>query len=317
MRTIKTTFAAFATAAVMGAPTVAIAADYTIGVSIPAATHGWTGGVNYHAEQAKQRLEAAHPNISITISTASNPGEQANDLEDLVSQRNIDALVVLPFESGPLTDPVRRVKEGGVFVTVVDRGLEQEGIEDLYVAGNNHEMGRVSGEYIRDQLDGEGDIVVLRGIPTVIDDERVQGFQEAIEGSNINILDMQHANWNRDDGFEVMQDYLARFDRIDAVWAQDDDIALGVIEAVRQAEREDELFIVGGAGMKDIIKRVMEGDELVPVDVLYPPAMIATAMDLTVQHFTSNGPVVGQYILGSPLITQENAEQYYFPDSPF
>lgn len=321
MPTIKTAVATFATTAALstaiGLSSAAVAQEVTIGVSIPAATHGWTGGVNYHADQAKQRLEALYPDITITISTASTAGEQANDLEDLVSLRNIDALVVLPFESGPLTDPVRRVKDSGVFVTVVDRGLTEEGIEDLYVAGNNHELGRVSGEYIRERLDDQGDIVVLRGIPTVIDDERVQGFQEAIEGSEINILDMQHANWNRDDGFEVMQDYLARFDTIDAVWAQDDDIALGVIEAVRQADREDELFIVGGAGMKDIIKRVMDGDELVPVDVLYPPAMIATAMDLTVQHFVSNGPVVGEYILGSPLITQENAEQYYFPDSPF
>lgn len=321
MRTIKTAVKACVTTAALtsaiGLSGAAVAQEYTIGVSIPAATHGWTGGVNYHAEEAKKRLEALYPDIEITISTAGTAGEQANDLEDLVSLRNIDALVVLPFESGPLTDPVRRVKESGVFVTVVDRGLTEEGIQDLYVAGNNHELGRVSGEYIRERLDDQGDIVVLRGIPTVIDDERVQGFQEAIEGSEINILDMQHANWNRDDGFEVMQDYLARFENIDAVWAQDDDIALGVIEAVRQAEREDELFIVGGAGMKDIIKRVMDGDELVPVDVLYPPAMIATAMDLTVQHFVSNGPVLGEYILGSPLITQENAEQYYFPDSPF
>lgn len=321
MRTIKTAVAACVTAAALtstiGLSGAAVAQEVTIGVSIPAATHGWTGGVNYHAEEAKKRLEELYPDIEITISTAGTAGEQANDLEDLVSLRNINALVVLPFESGPLTDPVRRVKESGVFVTVVDRGLTEEGIQDLYVAGNNHELGRVSGEYIRERLDDEGDIVVLRGIPTVIDDERVQGFQEAIEGSEVNILDMQHANWNRDDGFEVMQDYLSRFDNIDAVWAQDDDTALGVIEAVRQAEREDELFIVGGAGMKDIIKRVMDGDELVPVDVLYPPAMIATAMDLTVQHFVSNGPVLGEYILGSPLITQENAEQYYFPDSPF
>jgi len=321
MRTIKSAVKACVTTAALtsaiGLSSAAVAQEVTIGVSIPAATHGWTGGVNYHAEEAKKRLEELYPDIEITISTAGTAGEQANDLEDLVSLRNIDALVVLPFESGPLTDPVRRVKESGVFVTVVDRGLTEEGIQDLYVAGNNHELGRVSGEYIRERLDDQGDIVVLRGIPTVIDDERVQGFQEAIEGSEVNILDMQHANWNRDDGFEVMQDYLSRFDNIDAVWAQDDDIALGVIEAVRQADREDELFIVGGAGMKDIIKRVMDGDELVPVDVLYPPAMIATAMDLTVQHFVSNGPVLGEYILGSPLITQENAEQYYFPDSPF
>ena len=69
--------------------------------------------------------------------------------------------------------------------------------------------------------------------------------------------------------------------------------------------------------MKEIIKGVMDGDALVPVDVLYSPAQIATAMDVTVAHYTSNGPVTGTYILGAPLITQENAEDFYFPDSPF
>ncbi len=140
---------------------------------------------------------------------------------------------------------------------------------------------------------------------------------EGIKATNIKVLDMKHANWNRDDGFEVMQDFLARFPKIDAVWAQDDDIAIGVMEAVKQAKRESEMFVVGGAGMKGIIKCVMEGDPLIPVDVLYPPAMIATAMDVTVARFMSNGPVSGRYILGSPLITKENAKSYYFPDSPF
>jgi ribose transport system substrate-binding protein len=53
------------------------------------------------------------------------------------------------------------------------------------------------------------------------------------------------------------------------------------------------------------------------VDVLYPPAMIATAMELTALKFISNAPISGEYILGSPLITKENAQEYYFPDSPF
>lgn len=309
-----------ASALVFGGLTVggaAAAEEITIGVSIPAATHGWTGGVNYHAAEAKARIEAMYDDVKVIVATAGGAAEQANDLEDLVSVHKIDALVILPFESGPLTEPVKRVKEQGVFITVVDRGLTEEGLENIYVAGNNPELGRISGEYISEALDGKGEIVVLRGIPTVIDDQRVAAFEEAIAGTEITILDMKHANWNRDDGFEVMQDFLSRFPNIDAVWAQDDDIALGVIEAVKQAGREDELFIVGGAGMKDIIKRVMEGDRLVPVDVLYPPAMIATAIDVTVAHFRSNGPAQGTYVLGSPLITQENAADYYFPDSPF
>jgi ribose transport system substrate-binding protein len=204
-----------------------------------------------------------------------------------------------------------------VFITVVDRGLSEPGIADVYVAGNNSEMGRVSGEYLRQRLGIGGNIVIRRGIPAVIDEQRFDGFMTAIESSWINVLDHQYANWNRDDGFTVMQDFLARFPKIDAVWAQDDDIAIGVIQAVRQARRQDDLFIVGGGGMKDIVKHVMDGDRLTPVDVIYPPSMIASAIELTVLKFTAGIPVSGQYLLGSPLITQENAAEYYYPDSPF
>ena len=289
----------------------------TIGVSIPAATHGWTGGLNFHAEETKNRLEAANPSLRIVLLTANSASEQANDLEDLIAIHNIDALVVLPFESAPLTGPVQNVKRQGVFITVVDRCLSEPNIQDVYVAGNNAEMGRVSANYMKQRLSAGDNIVILRGIPTVIDDQRFNGFMSELDGSGINILDDQYANWNRDDGFTVMQDFLSRFPDIDAVWAQDDDIAIGVIQAVRQARRQDELFIVGGGGMKDLVRRVMAGDALTPVDVLYPPSMIATAIELTALKFISNVPISGEYILGSPLITPENAEQFYYPDSPF
>lgn len=313
---IKTFALALAATTALAAP--ALAQDQIkIGVSIPAATHGWAGGLNWHAQEAEKRLEAANPNIDIILVTANSPADQASGIEDLISVQQINALVVLPFESDPLVEPVRLAKEAGAFITVVDRGLPDTSIQDVYVAGNNTELGAVSAEYFKTRL-GDGDnIVILRGIPTVIDTERFDAFMAGIEGSGINVLDNQFANWNRDDGFEVMQDFLSRFPDIDGVWAQDDDIAMGVVEAVRQAGRESEMFIVGGAGMKDVIKGIMDGDELIPVDVLYPPAMIATAMDITVANFTSNGPVQGEYILGAPLVTQENAAQFYFPDSPF
>ena len=289
----------------------------TMGISIPAATHGWAGGLNYHAERSKAALQQAWPDLGIQLLTATSAAEQANDLEDLVAIHRIDALVILPFESAALTGPVANVKRRGVFVTVVDRGLNEPAIQDVYVAGDNTAMGRVSGEYIRGRLQGSGDIVVLRGIPTVIDQQRFDGFMQAIAGSNIRVLDDQYANWNRDDGFTVMQDFLSRFPQIDAVWAQDDDIAIGVIQAVRQARREQELFIVGGGGMKDIVRRVMAGDALTPVSVSYPPSMIATAMELTASRLMEGAELDSEYILGSPLITPANAAQFYFPESPF
>lgn len=312
----KTMLAAAGLALALAAP-LAAQEQVTIGVSIPAATHGWTGGVNYHAKVAVDRLSKQYPNLKFQLVTASDAGKQVNDLEDLVSVHKIQALVILPFESDPLTGPVKRVKDSGAFITVVDRGLTQPGIEDVYVAGNNSEFGRVSGQYIAEKLGGTGKVVVLRGIPTVIDNQRVAGFQEAVKGTGIEVLDMKHANWNRDQAFEVMQDYLSRFSKIDAVWASDDDMALGVIDAVRQAGRENEMFILGGAGMKQMVERVMNKDRLIPADVLYPPAMIATAIEVTALKYVANVPIQGTYVLGSPLITPENAKQYYYPDSPF
>jgi ribose transport system substrate-binding protein len=274
--------------------------------------------MNWHAEQAEKRLEELYPDVDLILVNSPDPAAQASALEDMVSVNQIDALVVLPFESDPLTDPVINVKESGALITVVDRGLSKEGIEDIYVAGNNPELGRVSAEYMKSRLKEGDNIVILRGIPTTIDNERFDAFMAEIEGSGINVLDHKHANWNRDDGFEVMQDFLSRFPDIDAVWAQDDDIAIGVVAALKQAGRDgDGMFVVGGAGMKETIKGIMDGNELQPIDVLYPPAMLATAMDVTVAAFKSNGPVAGRYILGATLIDKDNAEQFYFPDSPF
>lgn len=307
-----------ALAAALAAPALAQDGETrVIGVSIPAATHGWAGGMNYFAQAAVDRLEETYPQLDFVLATASDPAKQVNDIEDMVATRNIDALVVLPFESEPLTGPVQNVKASGAWITVVDRGLAQEGIEDLYVAGDNPGFGRVAGEYMASALPEGGKIVVLRGIPTTIDNERVEGFQAAIEGKNIEVLGMEHGDWNRDKAFTVMQDFLSKHPQIDAVWASDDDMAVGVLGAIEAAGRDDIKFVLGGAGMKEMVKRTMDGDSMIPANVTYPPAMIATAIEITAVGLVSQAPVSGDFIIGSVLVTPENAESFYFPESPF
>ncbi|ALN71821.1 MULTISPECIES: ABC transporter substrate-binding protein [unclassified Aureimonas] len=293
------------------------AAKKVVGVSIPAATHGWAGGMNYFAQSAIERLKTTYPQLDFVLATASDPAKQVNDIEDMLATRKINALVVLPFESEPLTGPVQNVKASGAWVTVVDRGLSVEGIENLYVAGDNPGFGRVSGEYMASKLPSGGKVVVLRGIPTTIDNERVAGFQKAVEGKNIEILGMEHGNWNRDTAFTVMQDFLSKYPKIDAVWASDDDMAVGVLAAIEAAGRKDVQFVLGGAGMKEMIKRAMDGDKMVPANVTYPPSMIATAIEVTAVGLVSPTPVSGKFIIGSTLVTSENAKDFYFPDSPF
>ena len=317
MKYTQTFIAAALATAVSGAALAAGDKVKVVGVSIPAATHGWACGMNFHAKETVERLEEVYPGLDFVLATASDPGKQVNDIEDMVATRNIDALVVLPFESDPLTPPVQAVADSGAWVTVVDRGLSVEGIEDLYVAGDNSGFGKVSGEYMVSMMPEGGDIVVLRGIPTTIDNQRVDAFTATIEGSGINVLDMEHGNWNRDDSFTVMEDFLSKPSKIDAVWASDDDMAIGVLAAIEAAGRDDIKFVLGGAGMKEMIKRTADGDAMIPANVTYPPSMIATAIELTAVGLTSNAPVSGDFVIGSVLVTQENAMDFYYPDSPF
>lgn len=288
-----------------------------IAVSIPAATHGWTGGVVYHAEQAEKEIEAAFPNIDVIVKTSPSAEGQVSALEDLSASQTLDALVILPFTSEELTGPVGQVKANGTFITVVDRGLADPAIQDLYVAGDNIAVGANTAKWLADKLGNEGKIVVLRGIPTVIDDERIQGFTDVIKGTKIEILDIQYANWNKDEAFTLMQDYLAKYPQIDAVWANDDDMLLGVLEAVKQSGRSEIKYALGGNGMKDVVKMVMDKDPMTPISTPYPPSMIKSAIYMTAAQFTGQAPMRGNFKLDAPLITPENAEQFYFPDSPF
>ena len=289
----------------------------TIGVSIPAADHGWTAGVVYHAERVAELIRKAHPNANVIVKTSPDPASQANAIQDLAVQ-GLDALVILPTDPDPLVNAIKEVKAKGTFVAIVDRApsVNDNTVRDLYVAGNNPALGRVAGEYIA-KTTPDAKVVVIRGLPIPIDQQRQDGFDEGIKGSNIEVLDRQFGNWNRDDAFKVMQDYLTKYPEIDVVWCQDDDMAVGVLQAIEQAGRTDIQYIVAGAGSKEMVKKVMDGDKMVPVDVLYPPAMVGTAMELTAAALFDQVPVHGTYTLDATLITKENAKNYYFPDSPF
>ena len=312
--------AAAALTAVLGAPAAQAQADkVNLGVAIPAATHSFTAGIVFWANQAKKDLEKAHPGLKVTVKTAANASEQANQLQDLMTATKINTLVIFPFESAALTKPVAQVKAKGTYVTVVDRGLTDTSAQDAYVSGDNTAFGRIPAEYLAKALNGKGNIVALRGIPTTIDNERMDAFNAVMkQHPGIKLLDAKHGNWNRDDAFKVMQDYLTRFKEIDAVWAADDDMAVGVLKAIEQAKRKDIRIVFGGAGMKQMVKTLMDGaNPLIQANVSYSPKFIYDAIKLTAEARIKGEKLPEKTIIPSVLITKENAKDFYFPDSPF
>lgn len=301
------------------AATGAAAEPVNLGVSIPAATHSFMGGINYWANQAKKDLEAKHKDLKITIRTAANAVEQANQLQDLSTVTKINALVVFPFESAALTRPVANVKAKGAYVTVVDRGLTDTSAQDAYVAGDNTAFGRIPAEYIAKTLGGKGNVVALRGIPTTLDNERMDAFSGVLKGHpDIKLLDAKYANWNRDDAYKVTQDFLTRFKEIDAFWAADDDMAFGAIRAIDQAGRKDIKVIFGGAGAKDMVKIILDGkDPRIQANVSYSPKFIYESIKLTAEARLKGEKLPATTIIPSVLIDKSNAKEFYHPDSPF
>ncbi|MBC8055907.1 MAG: substrate-binding domain-containing protein [Rhizobiales bacterium] len=311
---------AVAAAAAFGAGAVqAQASNVNLGVAIPAATHSFTAGIVFWANQAKKDLEKAHPGMKVTVKTASGAPEQANQLQDLMTANKINTLVIFPFESAALTKPVAQVKAKGVYVTVVDRGLTDTSAQDAYMSGDNTAFGRIPAEYLVKAMGGKGNIVALRGIPTTIDNERMDAFNAVIkQHPDIKLLDAKPGNWNRDDAFKVMQDYLTRFKQIDAVWAADDDMAVGVLKAIEQAKRSDIKIVFGGAGAKGMVKTLMDGaNPLIQANVSYSPKFMYDAIKMTAEARLKGEKLPPTTIIPSVLITKENAKNFYFPDSPF
>lgn len=94
---------------------------YTIGLSFPAADHGWLGAIIQNAKQEAER----HKNIKYILTTADNPMKQTADIEDLITQK-VDAIVMLPIESAAMTPVADKIKKAGIPLIIVDRAINSE-----------------------------------------------------------------------------------------------------------------------------------------------------------------------------------------------
>lgn len=289
-----------------------------IGVSVPAADHGWTAGVIWWAKQAM----ALYPQVDWTFTPAATPTAQIADIETMMA-KGVEGLVILATESAPLTPVAKEANKKGILVVNVDRGF-LEPVADVFLEGDNKAFGRKSAQYIVDRLGGKGNVALLRGIPCTVDTDRYNAAMEVFKANpGIKVVGEAVGMWNRQKSLEVTETLLVKTPKIDCLWASDDDMALGAEQAIKEAGRAKEMWILGGAGMKDIVKRVRDRDPMYPANITYPPSMIATGIQLAVGILRDGNrakvmPFMPKHLMiDVELITPENAASYYFPESVF
>jgi ribose transport system substrate-binding protein len=309
----------------------AFAQTTKIGIAVPTADHGWTGGIGWWADQAvKEVQKAAGRQRQFRVVHSANATQQVSDLETLASW-GMNYLVILPHESAPLTAPIKQLHAKGVKVIVVDRGLTDTNFGYVNIAGDNSGLGRESGKWLAATMKKEGltNYVAMGGMPVVIDTERMNGFFSAInqEPSLVNLLGAnkyEFANWSVQDGLRIMETFLQRYPKIDAVYCQDDDVLTGIYQAIKESGRKDIKIILGGGGSRVVYEYIIKNDPLVRATTLYHPSMIRDGIQYAVDvaqgkksdaFNTARQPTA--VVIPSALIDKSNVRQYYNSKSSY
>ena len=300
-------------------PKAPSSAKLKIGVSLPAADHGWSGGIISAAELAKKEVEAANPDVEVLLTIGKDAAEQHDKIDNLVA-RGIDALVVVCQEPGPITPAVVRAHDKGVYTVIVSNPMKDPACQDLFINGDNVNLGEQAARAIGQLAGGKGQILVMEGIPCPINTQRVEGFNRVLKAEfpEITVLESQPAWWDTEKGMNLMEVYLNKYKQIDAIWVGDDDVLVGAIKAYENSGRSDIKAMVGGGGSKIVVKKIMDGDPVVRATVTYPPMMAHRGIVEALQGLRNGKkPVDGQkeIVVPSEIVTKDNAKNFYFPDS--
>lgn len=246
----------------------------------------------------------------VFLDPAFDPQKQATMIEDLIAQQ-VDVIAVNAVDPAAVVPSLKKAAEAGIPVIMHNADTNDEGRQytETFVGTDSVSQGFTVGEMVRQALNGEGNIVVVSGKPGQTDVvNRIAGLEQALEGSNITILDTQPAEWSKDKALTVTQDLLTRYQDIDGIFALDDPMALGALEAVKAANRVDQIKIFGVGGFKeacDAIKNGEMGGTALQLSYLIGVYTVRAAYDVQV------GRMVPKVIIAPTApITPENIDEW-------
>jgi ribose transport system substrate-binding protein len=193
--------------------------------------------------------------------------KQMQIIENLI-QRKVSAICITPSGSKEIIPAIVKANEAGIPVLIVDTRVDQNLLSEskakivTFVGSDNVDGGRIAGKYIVEKLKGKGNVAVLEGIPGhETGDARMKGFYESFKNnSGIKIVASQTANWERDQGFNVFQNILQAHPGVEAVFACNDMMALGAVEAISSSRNKNKIIVVGFDAIKDSREAIMKGE---------------------------------------------------------
>lgn len=207
--------------------------------------------------------------------------KQSNDIEDLI-QKKVDIIIVNPVDSDAITPEIKNANDANIPVIALDRSSTGGQVLTL-VASDNVKGGKMAAEYMAKKLGKNAKVAELQGTPGAsATRERGEGFDKNVKGK-LDVVTKQSANFDRAKGLSVMENLLQSNPDIKGVFSQNDEMALGAIEAAKSAGKSD-LVIVGFDGSVDGLKAVKSG-KLTATVAQQPEEMGKIAIKAAYDHF--------------------------------
>jgi ribose transport system substrate-binding protein len=237
-----------------------------------------------------------------------NVDQQVAILEDQIT-RGVSAIAVAPAGAAEVLPVLDKAKAAGIPVIIMDTDVNWPA-KVSYVGADNRRAGYLAGEYIRESLGGYGKVAVIRGILGIATHEdRLAGFNEAIaRAPGIVCVAVQPANSERALGMSVMENLLTTYPRLGAVFATNDQMALGAVEAISARGLSGKVAVVGVDATSEAVRAVALGRLAADV-AMHPEVLGAESVKAAVQ--AARGEHVAPRIeTGETLVTRENAGEF-------
>ncbi|ETS31758.1 D-ribose ABC transporter substrate-binding protein RbsB [Photorhabdus temperata] len=207
-------------------------------------------------ESAQKEADKLGYNL-IVLDSQDNPAKELANVQDL-TVRGTKLMLINPTDSDAVGNAIIIANNAKIPVITLDR-IANKGTVVSHIASDNRLGGKIAGDFIAEKLGNEANIIQLEGITgTSAVRERGEGFNKAVQEHKLNVLASQPADFDRTKGLNVMQNLLTAHPAIQAVFAQNDEMALGALRALQTAGKRD-VLVVGFDGTAEGIKAVQGG----------------------------------------------------------
>jgi ribose transport system substrate-binding protein len=265
--------------------------------------------------QRGAQAEADRLGITLVVQAAEREvdvDKQMQIIENLI-QTKVGALAITPSGSKEIVPAIAKANAAGIPVVIVDTRVDpaaakEAGIRiETFVGSDNYEGGKVAGQHLVEVSGGKAKVALLEGIPGhETGDSRLRGFRDAIKGSpGIQIVASQTANWERDQGFNVFQNMLQAHPEIDTLFACNDMMALGALEAIQAAGKTGKVRVIGFDAVDDARKAMVAGTMVASV-AQFPADMGRLAVESAAQLIRGQKPPA-EHQVRIELVTRANA----------